>query len=97
MADTQERADLRRTFGNWHSALRRGCPQAYWARRFGLSAGAVRDLEQARVLPSRAMVVLMQAIEMDRDFMGKAAKAAADRLADLDRMRDDTRQIADRP
>lgn len=33
------------------------------------------------MLPSRAVVVLMKAIEMDREFMRQVAKAAKDDLA----------------
>ena len=80
------RQDLSSMFGRRLAALRR-YPQAYFAKAFGLSAGAVRDLEQGRVLPSRAMVVLMKAIEMDREFMRRAAKAAKDDLAALDEVR----------
>jgi DNA-binding transcriptional regulator YiaG len=82
--DAQE---VKRLFGLRFSKLRRGYPQADWAKRYGLSAGAVRDLEQGRVLPSRAMVVLMHAIRMQPEFMQRAAKEAGDELALLDLLR----------
>lgn len=83
---TQDPASLRRYFAGRLSALRRG-PQASWAKRYGLTAAAVRDLEQGRVLPSRAMVVLMHAIQMQPEFMQRAAIEAADDLAALDAVR----------
>lgn len=53
--------------------------QAQFAARFGLSVGAVKDQEQSRVAPSRAMKVLVAAIEMDPEFMARAAAEAASR------------------
>jgi DNA-binding transcriptional regulator YiaG len=81
------KAELQRHFAGRFSALRRRCPQAYWAERYGLSLGAVQDLEQGRVLPSRAMVLLMHAIAMQPEFMERAAKEAADDLARLSAVR----------
>ena len=53
--------------------------QKEFADRFGISAGAVRDAEQGRVSPSRAMRVMLVAIEMDPEFMEQAALVAMDR------------------
>jgi transcriptional regulator with XRE-family HTH domain len=53
--------------------------QARFADRFGLSFGAVKDQEQSRVAPSRAMKVLVAAIEMDPEFMARAAAEASRR------------------
>ena len=78
---------VRGWFARRFSRLRNGYPQSGWAERYGVSTGAVQDLEQGRVLPSRAMVVLMQAIEMDPRFMQDVVKAAADQLAMLDEVR----------
>ena len=62
-------------------------PLNYFAEKYGLSYGAVLDLVQGRVLPSRAMVVLLHAIEADPDWMWDVAKAAEDDLALLDEVR----------
>lgn len=56
--------------------------QAPFAKRFGLTLGAVRDQEQARFAPSRTMRVLVAAIELDPAFMAKAARVAAERWPD---------------
>lgn len=64
-----------------------GGPNNLWAERHGLTYAAVRDLVQARVLPSRAMVILMTAIELEPDFMRDVAKAAKGDLAILDQVR----------
>lgn len=56
--------------------------QGPFAERFGLTKGAVKDQEQARAAPSRAMRVLVAAIEMDPAFMARAAKVAAERWPD---------------
>lgn len=64
-----------------------GGPNNLWAEWYGLSYAAIRDLIQARVLPSRAMIVLMAAIESDPDFMRDVARAARDDIAILDRAR----------
>lgn len=64
-----------------------GNPHNYFAEKYGLSYGAVRDQIQGRVLPSRAMVVLMHAIETDPRWMLDIAKSAKDDLAVLDVMR----------
>lgn len=53
--------------------------QPQFAARFGLTFGAVKDQEQSRAAPSRAMRVLVAAIEMDPDFMARAAAEAAKR------------------
>lgn len=56
--------------------------QPTFAARYGLSFGTVRDQEQARHKPSKAMRVLVAAIEMDPKLMERAAKAAAERWPD---------------
>jgi len=55
--------------------------QEAFARRFGLTLGAVKDQEQGRHEPSRAMRVLVAAIEMDPELIERAAKVAASRAA----------------
>lgn len=50
--------------------------QATFAERFGLTLGAVKDQEQCRHAPSRAMRVLIEAISIDPDLMALAAKRA---------------------
>lgn len=67
-------------FARRFSQLRGGCPQKYWAKRFGLSYAAVKDMEQGRVNPSRAVVLLITAIELSPGFMQDVVKLA---LADL--------------
>ena len=74
----------RMAFARRFSAIRRGCPQKDWAKRYGLSHGAVKDMEQGRVNPSRAMVLILKAIEMSPGFMHDVARAARDDLAELD-------------
>jgi len=68
-------------FARRFSRLRGGCPQKYWARRFGLSYAAVKDMEQGRVNPSRAVVLLITAIELSPGFMQDVAKLAKADLA----------------
>lgn len=82
-----EPARVKRYFAGRFSELRNGYPQEYWAKRYGLTAGAVRDLEQGRVLPSRAMVVLMQVIRACPELVQRAAKDAEAELAALDQLR----------
>lgn len=53
--------------------------QERFAERFGLTLGAVKDQEQNRHAPSRAMRVLVAAIEMDPALIQRAAKVAKDR------------------
>lgn len=62
-------------------------PLNYFAECYGLSYGAVLDLVQARVLPSRAMVILLHAIDADSAWMREVAKGAKDDLAMLDVIR----------
>ena len=50
-----------------------------FAKRFGLTSGTVQNCEQERHEPSPAMRVLVAAIEMDPDFMARAARAARER------------------
>ena len=51
--------------------------QVAFAHRFGLTLGAVKDAEQGRHQPSRALVLLVAAIERDASLM--AGVAAAER------------------
>ena len=68
-------------------AVLSGNPHSYFAMKYGLSYGAVRDQIQGRVLPSRAMVILMHAIETDPRWMIDVAKSAKQDLALLDALR----------
>ncbi len=82
---TDTRARACEEFADWCRSLRdwqtpRGC----FAEWYGLKERALQDLEQGRVLPSRALVVLLTAIEKDPCWMRDVAKAAKDRLALLD-------------
>lgn len=63
--------------------MRRGYPQSYWAKKVGLSYGALRDLEQARVDPSRATVLLIHAMETSPGFMEDVVRRAKADLAAL--------------
>jgi len=81
------RIEASRRLGRMAAGLRRGYPQEYWARRYGLTPGSLRDLEQGRVLPSRVMVVLLHAIRMQPEFIERAAKEAAADLKLLDELR----------
>jgi hypothetical protein len=74
----------RRAFAKRVTAMRRGYPQSYWAKRIGLTYGALRDLEQARVDPSRAMVLLINAMEMSPGFMEDVVRRAKADLAAFD-------------
>lgn len=51
--------------------------QGAFAERFGLTLGLVKDAEQNRCKPSRALRVLIAAIDMEPEFMAKAAEVAA--------------------
>lgn len=70
-------------FARRFSKIRNGYPQAAWAKRFGLSYAAVRDMEQGRVNPSRATVLLINAIELSPGFMEDVLKRAKADLAAL--------------
>jgi len=74
-------------FFAWRARLVVEHPHNYWAEKHGLSYGAVRDLVQGRVLPSRAMVVLLLAIECEPEFMQAVARLAKDELNLLDAAR----------
>jgi hypothetical protein len=71
-------------FARRFTKLRRGYPQEYWAKRCGLSYAAVKDLEQARVSPSRAVIILVHAMELSPGFMQDVVSRAKDDLAALD-------------
>jgi hypothetical protein len=62
-------------------------PMNHFAEVYGLSYGAVLDLIQGRVLPSRAMVILMHAIEADPMWIRDVVKDAKADLAILDAVR----------
>lgn len=53
--------------------------QPTFAARFGLSFGSVKDQEQARCKPSRALKVLVAAIELDPALVERAARIADER------------------
>ena len=55
---------------------RLGLTQAAFAERFGLSVGMVRDVEQVRVKPSRALRVLVEVIDANPTGAELAAKLA---------------------
>jgi|JI9StandDraft_1071089.scaffolds.fasta_scaffold245756_2 hypothetical protein len=86
MNDRTSIADARTYFAMKLAGMA-GNPHRYFAEKYGLSYGAVRDQIQGRVLPSRAMIVLMHAIETDPRWMIDIAKAAKDDLAFLDAIR----------
>ena len=71
-------------FARRFSRLRGGCPQKYWAKRFGLSYAAVKDMEQGRVNPSRAVVLLITAIELSPGFVQDVVRLAQADLLALD-------------
>ena len=50
--------------------------QSAFADRFGLSAGMIRDVEQGRVKPSRALRVLVELIDHDPARVADAAMRA---------------------
>ena len=54
--------------------------QSTFADRFGLSAGMIRDVEQGRVKPSRALRVLVELIEQHPAIVAKAAARAGTEL-----------------
>lgn len=56
--------------------------QSDFAERFGLTFGAVKDAEQARHRPSRAMRVLVAAIDLNPELMVEAARIARAQEAD---------------
>lgn len=74
-------------FGADLSRVRRSLPrrgaapvtQSQFASRFGLTLGAVKDAEQDRVAPSRAMRVLVAAIELDTELIDRAVVLAGER------------------
>jgi hypothetical protein len=60
--------------------------QETFAERFGLTLGAIKDQEQCRHAPSRAMRVLVEAIDLDPGLIELAAKRAfaAEQESDTD-------------
>jgi transcriptional regulator with XRE-family HTH domain len=58
---------------------RLGISQEVFAKRFGLTLGVVKDLEQGRTQPTSAIKVLVTAIEMDPLFVAQAAAISATR------------------
>lgn len=57
-----------------------GIAQRKFADRFGLTFGAVKDLEQGRTQPTRTMQLLVAAIERDPEMMGAIAEQERRRL-----------------
>lgn len=57
-----------------------GIAQGEFADRFGLTFGAVKDLEQGRTQPTRATLLLVAAIERDPDMMAAIADQERRRL-----------------
>jgi hypothetical protein len=74
-------------FALWCRKLRNNYPRSYFAPLYGLNERAVQDLEQGRSLPSRALVVLLKAVELDPLFMREVAKEARAELAALNEAR----------
>jgi hypothetical protein len=52
-----------------------------------LNERAIQDLEQARTLPSRSLIVLLKAIELDPLFMREVAREARRELLMLEESR----------
>lgn len=77
---------VRQEFAEWCVEVRDGClPRNYFESLYGMKERALQDLEQGRCLPSRSMVLLLTAIQMDPEFMQEVAKEAKHRLGMLDR------------
>ena len=74
-------------FALWCRKLRNNYPRSYFAPLYGLDERAMQDLEQGRSLPSRALVVLLKAVELDPLFMREVAREARPELAALDEAR----------
>lgn len=53
--------------------------QSAFAERYGLTVSALKDQERMRYRPSRALKVMMAAIELDPAFMQRAADLAKER------------------
>jgi hypothetical protein len=76
-------------FAEWCRKLRRNYPRSYFAPLYGLDERAIQDLEQSRSLPSRALVVLLKAVELDPLFMREVARKARSELTALEEARSD--------
>ena len=82
--------DAGRAFGDHLRAVRLtirdrnpfGMTQKSFAKRFGLSFGAVRDAERNRVRPSRPLRALLAAIEIDPALIDRAVAYAVDQEAE---------------
>jgi hypothetical protein len=74
-------------FARWCRSIRGYSPRSYFGPVHGLNDRTVQDLEQGRSLPSRSLVVLLKAIEIDSDFMRYVAKEAKEDLEMLDQAR----------
>jgi hypothetical protein len=74
-------------FANWCRSLRGNYPRNGWAEKYGLRDRSLQDLEQGRALPSRALVVLLKAIEEDPQWMWEVARRARPELRALDELR----------
>lgn len=86
-AAEREAQDAREGFGDWMRRVRGDGPRSWFAPLYGLTVSSVQDLEQGRVLPSRAMVVLLTAIENDPLFMREIAREARENLELLEQAR----------
>jgi hypothetical protein len=64
--------------------LRRGYPRSYFGPLYGLNDRAIQDLEQGRSLPSRSLVVLLKAVELDPLFIREVAREARSELEMLE-------------
>lgn len=74
-------------FASWCRKLRSGYPRSYFGPLYGLNVRAVQDLEQGRTLPSRSLIVLLKAIELDPLFMREVAREARQELSMLEEAR----------
>jgi len=75
------------SFASWCRQIRRSYPRSYFAPLYGLNERAIQDLEQGRSLPSRALVVLLKAVELDPLFMREVVREAGPELAALNEAR----------
>lgn len=67
--------------------LRGDYPRSYFGPLYGLNERAIQDLEQGRSLPSRSLVVLLKAVELDPLFMREVAREARQELTMLQEAR----------
>ncbi len=72
---------------NWCRSLRGDWPRNGFGEWYGLRERSLQDLEQGRALPSRALVVLLKAIEEDPQWMREVALRARPELDALEELR----------